>query len=740
MNSVCTQLLKVLPLLATGGGWFCTPPLAFGEPDRKSLPLSAKAVRQLSRKTASAALPVQIEGVVTWRAGGDFHGLLVHDGTEAVYVDVRQAEMRGVVDRTQTELWGADLKQGFKARVTGVTDSGGYAPCVIPREITVTGEGVMPAAESTFLTHLASGALEGQRVMLDGVVREIKPGADTAGRVLIVGRGEGEFPVVVVNASALDCESLVDAHIRVTGVSLPLFNSRAEIAIPSVQANDANDITVIKPALSADAFLARLVPINELRTFQRRHLILNRCRVRGVVTAHGSKCLFIQEGRHGLKIEGKFPELTPGDLVEASGFVSLGGPVSSLVHAVVRKTGTGEMPPPLATDVRTLITGAGQDAVRGSGTRADLNHTVVSVVGELVHVEHLQDEMRLTLLNSGSYSRAFLAGCKPEALPANFHPGCTARFTGVVSLDYDDTYRSSDGLRASSARFDLRTADDIVVLKAVPWWTPWRGGKTLAASFTIVAALLGWALLQRRVVARQVGEMYLQKRQIRDEALRLEAVHRERNRLGGEIHDGVQQIMHTLRLESENARKCLPALPLAAAFHTENVRRGIDHALQEMRRCLLGLSQVTADHVSLEQLLEKSMEVFSPQQRDCVEITRSGAARTVPGHVRASLCLIAQEAVGNALRHGRATRISLSVGWEDGLRLCINDNGQGFDTARPVEEEPLHFGLTGMMARMRRLGGDLSIESAPGQGTCICATLSTASLDFESRHLTTTSP
>ena len=76
--------------------------------------------------------------------------------------------------------------------------------------------------------------------------------------------------------------------------------------------------------------------------------------------------------------------------------------------------------------------------------------------------------------------------------------------------------------------------------------------------------------------------------------------------------------------------------------------------------------------------------------------------------------MILQESVGNAIRHGRATRVKVHVAFgEDGLVLTVEDNGCGFDTA----EHARGLGLGGMDDRAKALGGTFRIESAAGRGS-----------------------
>ena len=85
----------------------------------------------------------------------------------------------------------------------------------------------------------------------------------------------------------------------------------------------------------------------------------------------------------------------------------------------------------------------------------------------------------------------------------------------------------------------------------------------------------------------------------------------------------------------------------------------------------------------------------------------------------AEVLRVAQEALQNALRHAGAERIDISLQADNGrLRLAVTDDGVGFDPADPALRAR-RLGLTSMEERARALGGRLSIDSRPGEGTTV---------------------
>ena len=95
-----------------------------------------------------------------------------------------------------------------------------------------------------------------------------------------------------------------------------------------------------------------------------------------------------------------------------------------------------------------------------------------------------------------------------------------------------------------------------------------------------------------------------------------------------------------------------------------------------------------------------------------------------PPDVDLQLFRIAQEAVTNAIRHGRPTRIDISVSYDERqVALTIADDGCGFDARAQTStsRDNEHFGLVTMRERAEQVGGRLNIESTPGTGTMVHA-------------------
>jgi two-component system NarL family sensor kinase len=198
---------------------------------------------------------------------------------------------------------------------------------------------------------------------------------------------------------------------------------------------------------------------------------------------------------------------------------------------------------------------------------------------------------------------------------------------------------------------------------------------------------------------------------------------RERNRLAREIHDTLAQGLSAIALQLEAADALLDA-DAGPAQAQQAVRRALDLArasMDEARRSVLDLRAAPLEGRTLAGALARLVESVNGAGGLRASFKTAGAARPLPAAVEAGLFRVAQEAVVNAQRHARAARLVVKLlAAPDRVDLLVYDDGAGFD---PERVPAGHFGLAGMAERVRLLGGELRVESAPGSGTRVHATV-----------------
>lgn len=195
------------------------------------------------------------------------------------------------------------------------------------------------------------------------------------------------------------------------------------------------------------------------------------------------------------------------------------------------------------------------------------------------------------------------------------------------------------------------------------------------------------------------------------------AVREERRRLARDLHDSVTQSLHSLVLSADTANYLLEqnrTEPLTSSLH--RLGDSARQALKEMRLLLYELRLAPLEEMELVEVLQARLESVEQRAGIDAELIVKGAADW-PRAWEGELYCIAMEALNNALRHARATQVSVRLqGRRDRVTLEVADDGRGFD---PQASSAGGMGLHNMAERVRRLGGELTIDSAPGAGTRI---------------------
>ncbi len=239
-----------------------------------------------------------------------------------------------------------------------------------------------------------------------------------------------------------------------------------------------------------------------------------------------------------------------------------------------------------------------------------------------------------------------------------------------------------------------------------------------ASSYTLPALVLTLGLYLG--VGLGAARFFADQRQLQrlaGERVQL-AVLEERARLAREIHDTVAQSLMGVVVQAEAATLALTAGNSADGVErVQRLQRLAEDSLAEVRRSILGLTPAPLEQHPLPQalaLLVARLAIYSPVP---IQYAPEDACPPLLPARAAGLYRIAQEALTNALKHGAATQITLTLDCEDDeLVLTVQDDGCGFDPAT-VALTGNGFGLRGMQERACQLGAVFHIQSAPQRGT-----------------------
>ncbi|WP_051687745.1 MULTISPECIES: sensor histidine kinase [Micrococcales] len=201
----------------------------------------------------------------------------------------------------------------------------------------------------------------------------------------------------------------------------------------------------------------------------------------------------------------------------------------------------------------------------------------------------------------------------------------------------------------------------------------------------------------------------------------------ERERLAREIHDTVAQGLSSIVLMSRAASSSLADMRTEeAAARVKAIGKTASESLDEARRFVKDLSSPElSDSViaALTAICERTQDraTASGSRLRCELRVEGGDATTLPEPVGSALVRAAQGSLANVLEHAEASIavVTLAV-WDAEVTLDIFDDGRGFAPDRDVQDIPSRgYGIKGLQRRLETLGGSLSIDSSPGEGTAL---------------------
>jgi NarL family two-component system sensor histidine kinase LiaS len=218
-------------------------------------------------------------------------------------------------------------------------------------------------------------------------------------------------------------------------------------------------------------------------------------------------------------------------------------------------------------------------------------------------------------------------------------------------------------------------------------------------------------------VARQLNRMAEQLQNLLEARQKL-ATLEERNRLARDLHDSVKQQIFAVSMQIGATKVLLRRDVDAAEGRLNDAEKLVHQAQQELTSLIRELRPVALEGKGLVAALRELATEWA-EQTNIVANLRVEGTHVLPLDVEEALFRVAQEALANVSRHSKATLVQMILTiTEETVTLSIVDNGQGFDTAN---QGHLGVGLLSMQERMKALGGDVQVESAPGKGTRVLA-------------------
>jgi signal transduction histidine kinase len=262
------------------------------------------------------------------------------------------------------------------------------------------------------------------------------------------------------------------------------------------------------------------------------------------------------------------------------------------------------------------------------------------------------------------------------------------------------------------------------------------GGLIVPTAPLFPANLLNYALLDRTIhipapvfrslcglamavfVGRSLEVFQVETDHLIEEMERDHLLAADRERIGRELHDGIIQNIYAAGLSLEHTQHLLAEDPDVARRQVRAVMDGLNRTIHDIRNYIFDL-QVAEQTRELEVVLKNLVHDLRLDTLLEVDLEVVGQPCCILSpQLTAHLTQIAREALSNVVQHAQATRVAMGLHYEgEQIRLVVTDDGFGMGVPATEGRSQQARGILNMQARARLMGGELTLESAPGRGT-----------------------
>ena len=227
---------------------------------------------------------------------------------------------------------------------------------------------------------------------------------------------------------------------------------------------------------------------------------------------------------------------------------------------------------------------------------------------------------------------------------------------------------------------------------------------------------------------RHYGQLLEKSRRMQEHLRRLSheilsAQEEERKKISRELHDEIGQMLTAINVKLAALKNEATANTTGLKKKIAGTQRLVERSMDTVHRFARELRPPLLDDLGLIPALQSSIKEFTKRTRIPVHFTAFGAVERLHSDKRTVFYRVAQEAFTNVVKHAQATLVEVSIKRLGGV-VCmeIQDNGKSFLVERALFAKKIkRLGLLGMRERVEMVGGNFSIESAPGKGTTIRA-------------------
>jgi signal transduction histidine kinase len=691
--------------------------------EQRAVLTNASAILALPAARAIQDIKIHIQGVVT-AAEKHWDGrFFVQDSTAGVFVDNVSTEQP---------------QPGDLVDVTGVSNPGAFAPVVSKPTWKKIGTAPLPRAKPVSIEQLMCGVEDSQRVQISGIVRA----ARREKNLLLVELVSGgyRFHVYSQDPPPDDGQSLVGARVRVSGTAAASFNATLRQLITTKIFAPLSEDFVIEQAATSNPFNEPVLPLDAIAQYRSDGAPGKRVHVKGTVTHQRvGEDLFLHDGRRGLHVKSReMVTFSPGEVVEAIGFPDFENFLPVLQDAVCRKTSdAAQTVVPRYATIQEVQAGLHHaDSIVLQGKLIDRTTTRIRRQG------NYSETIELILQNTNFIFTAEKQEITPNSSLATVPIGSVVEVTGIGLTETDEEGK----LRALQVL--IPAAASVRILEKPSWLTAQRLLIGLGVVLSVSLVGLAWTitvskknstlrllirdkektqfelqeahdLLEERVHER-TAQLKFQITARKESELQFKAVLAERTRLAQELHDTLEQSLTGIALQLDTTSRLFQRNPEGATHHLDLARTLMTQSQVEVRRSIWDLRCRALEQFDLPSALKTSAHQLTDGSNLQLEVAARGRVRPLPERIEDNLLRIAQEALTNVIKHAGAARVELELDYGPrSITLAIRDDGRGFTPTDCLGPQEGHFGLLGISERAKRLDGEVSLMSSPGNGTCV---------------------
>jgi signal transduction histidine kinase len=598
-----------------------------------------------------------------------------------------QGDNAAIFISQEARPWGKTLQVGQWIEVGGDVLPGKHIPTLRPLDLRPLEWRPMPEPLEASLV----GFQDGRWTELEGVVRSMNPN----GTLMLVGKN-GATPVWIGQLPTNTLSRYVDSTLRVRGVTSLTVLDNPVLLVPSP------NFVQMEEEPPADPFGIPSCPIAHLDTFSPDVQWRHRVKIAGVVTYTNQRSMFVQDSSGGVRVQAlDAPSAGIGEAVEIVGFPDKVDAVLTLTEALLHPTGARQaLSPPLLHLNEIVAGGRGPMLIKMT---ANLLSQKIRGAYQVMELEERQGVFE-ALLSTNQGSLPLHATGSRVQITGVCDAGPTAAAAGAKA--------GLESPSVKSCRIWLRNPMDVVVLNGPPWWT-WK--RITALVEILLAVLVGavlWIYLLRRRLKRQQATQLAFSRQI------MQTQESERRRIAANLHDSLGQNLLVIKNQVWLAMQPVKDQSLLRQ-RLDEISGMASQAIEDIRQITLSLRPYQLDRLGLTQAIRAAINRVSKNSGILFASDVENIDKLFDDESEIHLYRIVQESVNNIVKHSGASEATVVVKRQTGnIFISIRDNGRGFD-ARMLNShaQDAGFGLSGIGERARILGGHLTVDSRPGEGT-----------------------